>query len=194
MPRKFFSQILASLTLLINLNGTTLQAVEPQQRRFFCGMVQEKFTTLVLTQQKIIPLIFWNSGYFADSGWTNQKRCLEVSRRFQRFNDGGKLDYIRTGIVNRYPVLCVGKCLTSEVLITLKPNTNPHQTLEELLSLRNRSRSLPLELSADQVLSYDSAGELFVNIDKLIAILEPVLDREVTAVDSPSPDFQNPLF
>ena len=75
------------------------------------------------------------------SSWDKRERCIIVSRRFQRFSDNGMLRHIGAGEVNSQPVLCAipskfKECNTSNVLVTLPPNSNPVDTVRNLMDLR----------------------------------------------------------
>jgi Circadian oscillating protein COP23 len=107
---------------------------------FFCGTSAHGMpTTYVNTPTGNLPLIRWNSRYFADSGYTPSARCQDVSQRFNTFYSRGILNYITTGYVNNMPVVCVasakgGPC--TEVLFTLKPRENATQVIQQLFDVR----------------------------------------------------------
>jgi hypothetical protein len=97
-------------------------------------------TTFVFTQDgKKVPLIYWVSDYFA--GLKPQQRCQQVSYRFQRSYDNGTLRYIKTGILNRQPVVCAtaernAACTNNNLLFTLKPGSDPDATARQLFDRR----------------------------------------------------------
>ena len=85
-------------------------------------------STVVQTKTgKQVPIIYWKSQTFSGSGWTPERRCQEVSARFQSYHSSGTLKYITTGRMNGLPVICVartdgGAC--AGLLYTLKPGQN----------------------------------------------------------------------
>ncbi len=97
-------------------------------------------TTFVLTQDgRKRPLIYWDSPYFP--GLTPLERCQQVSYRFQRSYDNGTLRYIKTGILNRQPVVCAtaernAPCTNNNFLFTLKPGSDPDATARQLFDRR----------------------------------------------------------
>jgi hypothetical protein len=107
---------------------------------FFCNRDgQGNPTTFISTPNGVYPLINWVSYYFARSGFDPQVRCQEVSNRFDRYYREGSLNYITTGIINRHPVVCVaseigGPC--TGILLTLKPNENASQVVQQLFNVR----------------------------------------------------------
>ena len=93
--------------------------------------------TVVQTKSgKQVPIIYWKSQTFSGSGWTPERRCQEVSARFQSYHSSGTLEYITTGRMNGLPVICVAKtdgggC--AGLLYTLKLVRTP-ATLKKLLT------------------------------------------------------------
>jgi hypothetical protein len=116
-------------------------------------------------------LINWVTS-FSDK-WTPDKRCAEISGRFQKFLDQGNLKYIRTGEVNNLPVVCVaeqrgGTCPDSNVLITLKPNTDPETVLIRLVDFRRSVSGQTIVLSENDAGFY-ADGEFYIDMDKFLA-------------------------
>lgn len=133
--------------LLPLLTATTLGTVvgfsQPsvaQSVDFVCDYDNSNiFTTYAETPNGSIPVFKWTSNYFRPP-YTPQQRCVEVSDRMNRFRDQGQLEFLTSGVVNRLPVICAGRNCDpggSNVLITLKPNQNPNQVLEELEANRS---------------------------------------------------------
>jgi hypothetical protein len=94
-----------------------------------------------------------------------------VSSRFQKYLSDGSLKYIRTGNINRQPVICVakskgGSCPDTNVLITLEPNANPEEVLIKLVDFR-RSVSGNTILLSDDVAFYNDR-EFYVDLDKFL--------------------------
>ncbi|WP_114994150.1 COP23 domain-containing protein [Synechococcus sp. UW179A] len=119
--------------------------------------------TVVKTKTgKSVPIIYWKSTTFSGSGWTPERRCQEVSARFQQFHSSNSLDYITTGRMNGLPVICVansdgGAC--AGLLYTLKPGQNATSTLKKLFNIQRKPGSAPLE---------ETTARLYVNVDSII--------------------------
>jgi hypothetical protein len=82
------------------------------------------------------PLIRWRSDVFPN--YPPERRCAEVSQRFQNFYQSDNLRYLTTGTVNNYPVICVvpfrdDTCGGDQILLTLGRNDNAKEVLQELL-------------------------------------------------------------
>ncbi|AFZ54431.1 COP23 domain-containing protein [Cyanobacterium aponinum] len=135
----FFSSIVTSVALVSCLSPNTLAQ---SKNTYSCINYKGKPTTVVDTSRGKIQLIVWESDYFQNSGWTPNKRCQEVTQRFQEFSDKGILKYVTTGQINSYPVICVGtqvpgggyQCQKDGLLITLQKNDNPNKVLENLFT------------------------------------------------------------
>jgi Circadian oscillating protein COP23 len=169
--------ILSAIALSLGATLTINQFSYAQERIYTCGTVKDRKTgkqvpaTLVSTPRGNIPLILWVNNF--PSG-TPQQRCLLVSDRFQQFYDNHLLKYLRAGIINNQPVLCVatykgGVCPDKNVLITLPPGTNANLILEQLLDLRRHAARKPLQLSGGNIFYVDR--ELYVDMEDFIKII-----------------------
>ena len=119
--------------------------------------------TVVKTKSgKQVPIIYWKSTTFSGSGWTPERRCREVSMRFQQFHSANKLEFITTGRMNSLPVICVartngGAC--AGLLYTLKPGQNATATLKRLFDVQRNPDGSPLE---------ETTSRMYVSVDSLI--------------------------
>lgn len=119
--------------------------------RFVCGEDQGVPTTLaILPNGTKAPIIRYASSAFAGSGFSNQKRCEEISMRFQYFNDRGELDFITVGKINGQNVICVTRQLgggcsrdlkSNGLLLTIRPGINPKTVLTDLIDVRIQAGS-----------------------------------------------------
>ena len=101
--------------------------------------------TVAYTTRGAIELIVWKSNYFSDSGYTPERRCQEVTIRFQQHSDAKNLRYISTGTINQHKVICIseksGACKSNGLLITLQYDDNPEQVMRDLFDLATRQSS-----------------------------------------------------
>ena len=146
------------------------EAQTKDSNTYYCAQLNGGWNTFVNTPRGRVKLINWANEFSPD--WTPQKRCSAVSQRFQRFLDRGNLKFIRTGNVNRLPVLCVanargGICPENNVLLTLKPGTDPEGVLIQLVDFRRSVSGQTLTLSADDPGFY-SDGEFYVDLNKFL--------------------------
>ena len=131
--------------------------------RYYCDTSDGLPATMYTDGEANSPLIRWKYEGFG-SRWTPQKRCEEVARRFQNYENEGTLEFITTGQMNGYNVVCVarydgGSC-GDRLLMTLPPDRDPDLALESLFNVvgvyeNNDPRSL-----------HD--GRLYIDVDNLI--------------------------
>lgn len=129
-----------ALTLLTgSILGGFMGFASPSQAQsvlFQCGAdYMDIPTTYVETQGGVVEIFKWKSNYFQEP-YTPVQRCLEVTERMNRFQP----DYLVSGRVNNYNVICAGTSCDrngSNVLLTLRPDQNPAQVLQEIDNTRD---------------------------------------------------------
>lgn len=150
-------------TITVMCVATNPSSAGPSAQGFVCGSADgAPATNAVTSGGRHIPIIRWTSSIFNDAGWNQQRRCKEVSSRFDTFLKKGQLDYITTGRINGLPVICTtdrkgGSCIG--LLYTLKPYQNADATLKELLDIRVKARG-PLN---------ETNARLYVSLDELLS-------------------------
>lgn len=140
-------------------------------------------TTYAVTTRGLVPVIRWFSDYFSGGGFTPQRRCQEVSSRFQGFYNSGQLNFIASGYVNGQAVVCAATasgrpCTGANVLFTLKPGSNAADTVQRLFNVR-AGASGPLYESQDQPSAVYIDFKQFLN--------DTVVEGAATAPANPSP-------
>ena len=134
----------------------------PAARGFTCGTAAGVPSTNAMTSSgKQVPVIRWTSSTFNDAGWSQQRRCEEVSARFDTYLKQGRLSYITTGRMNGLPVICTATSKSSGcdgLLYTLKPGQDATSTLRNLLEIRVKARG-PLN---------ETTERLYVGLDELL--------------------------
>jgi len=176
---RLFSKAVTGFAIAVTVSSTMAQPSPAQETlSFFCDTFQGNYVTKVRTTKGNKAIIIYDN-WATDSGETPRKRCQEVSRRFQQFYNQNTLQYMRTGIVNHYPVIYVTpqkevSCDEKHVLITLKKGTNPEAALESLVSRsRGDSSSAIAKMSSQNsekpsYFSRDNQGNFYVDIKELI--------------------------
>jgi Circadian oscillating protein COP23 len=169
--RKFSDICLIGAVLAIAPQWFQPSQAQPT-RKFRCELIGGVPTTVVKTVKGNMPTIRWVKSFTGRYNSVNQ-RCGEVSARLDRFNQSGKLKFIRTGNVNNYPVLCVdtgvsgNTCPMNNVLVTLPKGTDSSQMLQQMLDLRAQAAGKTIQLSGEQLVRYQN-GDAYVNIDRLL--------------------------
>jgi hypothetical protein len=151
-----------------------------QAKAFVCGKSKGAPATIAQTNRGDIPVIIWSSQRFLEAGYSPEKRCQQVSARFQQFFRNKKLDYLTTGMLNNQQVICVadrkgGNC--TGLLFTLKPGSNPNQVLSSLLAVRSRASSVPLN---------ESSSRIYINLSEYL--------QEAAAEIHPNSESDEPIW
>lgn len=140
-------------------------------RSFVCATAAGAPATNVVTADgRQVPVIRWTSSIFNDAGWSQQRRCQEVSARFDGYLKQGRLAYITTGRMNGLPVICTaasngGAC--DGLLYTLKPGQDATSTLKNLLEIRVKARGPQNETNSRIYVSLDELlNTAQINADK----------------------------
>ncbi|MBN3909223.1 MAG: hypothetical protein HWQ35_22490 [Nostoc sp. NMS1] len=148
---------LTAFTTIVSINhpsyagGTT----------FYCEKSNGVPVTFARTQDgRKVPMIKWISQNYFSQEWTVERRCQEVSRRFQRSYDNGTLKYIKTGTLRGEPVVCAATkenapCTDSTLLFTLKRGSNAKVTVRRLLNRRGLVAGSVLNESGGDTLNID---------------------------------------
>ncbi|VEP12128.1 conserved exported hypothetical protein [Hyella patelloides LEGE 07179] len=174
MKKSLLTEIAVGLSLAL---GSAISAVATNpsseanlNNTYYCAQLNGSWNTFVNTPRGQVKLVNWVESLSDE--WNPQNRCVEISGRFQKFLDAGTLKYIRTGTVNRLPVICVaesrgGTCPDQNVLITLKPGTDQEAVLIRMLDFR-RSVSGQTILLSENDSGFYADGEFYVEMDKFL--------------------------
>lgn len=136
--------------------------------RFFCGNYQNQPATFIRTRERgNLPWIRWNRSNSGE-GWSPERRCQEISGRLQRYYDNGTLKYIKTGVLNNQPVICVaayfnGPCLPNGLLLTLSTDENPDNFFRNIIRFQEIIRTGPIVESANRSCIHHLNRELLIN-------------------------------
>ncbi|WP_309245601.1 COP23 domain-containing protein [Desmonostoc muscorum] len=170
MKVKLFEQRLIGIVIAsLSAFTTTATMNEPSYAggtTFYCGKSKGVPVTFARTQnRRNVPMIKWSSQDYFPKEWTNERRCKEVSRRFQRSYDNGTLKYIKTGTLRGETVVCAAAnqnatCTDSTLLFTLKRGSNAKLTMRRLLNRRG--------LVAGNVLNETSEDTVNIDFDEFL--------------------------
>nr|WP_186548756.1 COP23 domain-containing protein [Synechococcus sp. Minos11] len=166
VARKTFSA--SAFILPVVLLITPAIGAEPQAKSFVCSSANGVPATSAVTPNGEVPVIRWTSTTFSGAGWSPERRCQEVTARFNSYMEKGMLEYITTGRMNSLPVICVtrtegGGC--DGLLYTLKPGQNATATLKKLFDIRTKPGAAPLN---------ETTSRIYVKVDDLIRGGSPV--------------------
>jgi hypothetical protein len=152
--------LFSSLSVMSVFATSPVQAgVQPT---FSCAQNLGAPTTMVYGPNGAKPFIRWTSSQFSASGWSPERRCMEVSKRLQDAKERNALAFITTGNMNGLPVICTarekgGSC--DVLLYTLKPGQDPVLTLRSLLNVRSGVAG-PIS---------ETTARIYVDVEEIIA-------------------------
>ncbi len=157
----------------------TTQPISAQSRApgiFYCGINNSDNSPATLVQHPNrgeVVFINWKSNYFGASGWTPGKRCTEVSQRFQKYQQQGSLNYVVSGSMNGYPVVCAANSpnegCNGRLLFTLQKGTNPNIVIEQIYARNIDANSDPLDQEAGGLL-VNSSGKIVLHVDSFLEV------------------------
>lgn len=160
-----FISLFTGLAIAFGITAIAEQPSYAGNTTFYCEKNNGIPTTFARTEDGIkLGIIRWVSNYGASQQWTPEKRCYEVSRRFQVNYDRGTLKFITTGYIRGVPVICASNqpnasCTDDTLLFSLKPGTNPNGTLRRLLDRRALATGNAINESSQQI---------YVNFEKYL--------------------------
>lgn len=133
------AQILTVLTIVLGVVPLSRQPSYAGGATFLCDTRNGLPTTVARNERGDIRMIIWNSPEWTEAGYPPEKRCREVSSKFQTYYNNGTLDYITTGMMNDQLVVCVARvkddpCTAS--LFNIKNGSKPSSTLLKIFRLR----------------------------------------------------------
>jgi len=178
---KTFSQSSNAETLVSQTESSNSATTYSKDKiNFYCGAISDKdsgknipATIAYVPQRKAkVAVIAWKSNYIPQ--WDAQKRCNEVSPKFQAFYEDGRLNYLTTGKNQGYDIICAAvetgrSCKAEDQLFQVKASSNPEAVLKGLTGLIEGTSSEPI---------YQSSGQqIYVSIEQLLnkapAIIDP---------------------
>ncbi|MEL6928169.1 MAG: COP23 domain-containing protein [Cyanobacteria bacterium J06600_6] len=168
-----------------------------QEVQFFCGKSQAGSPATIVRSSKHgdKTMIVWNSSHFQASGYGNQRRCNDVTQKFQNFYNQGTLKYLVNGTSNGQAIICAipnkkTACNDETQLYTLKTRGEATVKLKQLQSIRSGASGRPMYESNARV--YIDFNE-YLNRDEATASLEPKLPA-VEASNTNNVENDNSLF
>lgn len=170
------SKILTSLLAISSFTATITSFLSATPAKagslnFFCGTAQGAPTTIVKhPRHGNLSIIRWTSNFGSNVGYTPQRRCNEVTNRFQKYHNQGQLKYLTTGKINGQQVICVtntqgGNC--QGLLYTVKPNDKASQRLKRLIERREKAQGPSME----ENFGNNGSSRYYANFETLVEAL-----------------------
>lgn len=115
------------------------EQVLAQRTTFVCALDMGGVpTTYAQTSRGMVPVIKWVSEHFSDAGYTPERRCQEVTSKFNSLYNQGRLNYLSAGYKNGQSIICALSAVGSECtqLYTLKAGQDPAIVLQRLRAVQ----------------------------------------------------------
>ena len=137
---KLFAATIAAAATLVVTGSTAMGQSRSNQTQFICREAFDQVTnqriptTYAWTERGKTAIVRWTSTLGARGEWTPERRCNEVSPRFQRAYENGSFQYLTNGTMNGQRVICTareerGSC--QDLLLTLRPEDNAMAILRQ---------------------------------------------------------------
>jgi len=103
---------------------------QAQDTRFTCQFVDGEYTVMYSPESQPDQAYPWAIPSELGGGWTPQKRCDAITRRFEEYRQEGLLE-LATGTENGYDTICVTTQLDPsdcKLILTVPPGQDPQLT------------------------------------------------------------------
>jgi hypothetical protein len=127
-----------SLVTLGLAGGAIAQTTSPQPdvtsgTRFACQYIDGQYTVMYYPQSQPGQAYPWATPTELGGGWTEERRCNEISRRLEFYRPDGLLA-MQTGLENGYDTICVTtqQNTACRIVLTVPPGQDPLVTRDRV--------------------------------------------------------------
>jgi hypothetical protein len=94
--------------------------------RFACQSIDGQYTVMYYPQSQPGQAYAWATPTELGGGWTEERRCNEISRRLESYRPDGLLE-MQTGVENGYNTICVTtqQDASCRIVLTVPPGQDP---------------------------------------------------------------------
>jgi hypothetical protein len=135
---QLFRGIGLSVGLVMGLVGGAIAQTSPQPdvtsgTRFACQYTDGQYTVMYYPQSQPGQAYAWATPTELGGGWTEERRCNEISRRLEFYRPDGLLE-MQTGIENGYNTICVTtqQNASCRIVLTVPPGQDPLVTRDRV--------------------------------------------------------------
>ena len=164
---KGMSLSVSLVTLLLSGGAIAQTSPSPQPditsgTRFACQYTDGQYTVMYYPQSQPGQAYPWTTPTELGGGWSEERRCNEISRRLESYRPDGLLE-MQTGVENSYNTVCVTtqQNAACRIVLTVPPGQDPVLTRDrvfENLSVADRGQQ------TDSVTTYtDADGDGILN-------------------------------
>ncbi|MCD8486850.1 MAG: COP23 domain-containing protein [Desertifilum sp.] len=133
--------------------------------RFTCQLVDGSYTVMYEPDSQPGAFYAWAKPTSLGGGWSEERRCNEISRRLEFYRPDGLLE-LQTGLENGYDIVCATSVRDSacRIVFTVPPGQDPQLTRDrvfENLTIADRGESTQaINTFVDGGRSFDILGQL----------------------------------
>ncbi|HEY9706106.1 MAG TPA: COP23 domain-containing protein, partial [Allocoleopsis sp.] len=143
--------------------------------QYQCVSRNGKYFTVVRTSRGPVPIIEWVNSYGKE--YTKERRCKDVSNRFQFFTESGQLKYLATGTVSKKPVICGvsergQKCDSNNMLVQLPDGSDRYKVARQLIMI-HQSNGNRVRINETRIEVYQN-GENYYDIELILNNAAPI--------------------
>ena len=157
MNKKLFTPILlcVNMTIMVAVSISVSEPAHASATKFYCDSSKSVPVTYFRTADgRKKALIRWKSTGFGI--WTPQKRCVEISRRFQRNSEQGTLGSLASGSIKGQRVICAVNSLSElcndrNVLFALKKDSNADQVMQRMMDRSSLGTASVINQSSNSI-------------------------------------------
>lgn len=138
--------------------------------RFACEIVNGEYTVMYYPESQPNRGYPWAIPSQLGGGWTPERRCNEITRRFEAYRQDGLLE-LTTDVENNYDIICVTTQVSPSdcrIVLTVPPGQDPQLTrdlvFENLLAADDGQRTEGVYTLTDN----RSQGEIFEGVGKIL--------------------------
>lgn len=146
---------------------------ESNEPRFTCQFLNGEYTVMYYPESQPGQGYAWATPSTLGGGWSEERRCNEISRRLELYRPDGLLE-MQTSVENNYNIICVSteQDPTCRIVLTVPPGQDPELT---------RNRVFENLTVADGGQETD-AVTTFVGDDKGSQLINQVLNQGLSAL------------
>ena len=111
-------------------NGSDGSSTRSADTRFTCELVNGEYTVMYYPESQPDEGYPWAIPTQLGGGWTPERRCDEITARFETYRQDGLLE-LTTGVENGYDTICVTTQLDPtdcRIVLTVPPGQDPQLT------------------------------------------------------------------
>ncbi|MGV2827142.1 COP23 domain-containing protein [Myxosarcina sp. GI1(2024)] len=138
--------------------------------RFSCEIIDGEYTVMYYPESQPNRAYPWAIPSQLGGGWTPERRCNEITRRFESYRQDGLLE-LTTDVENNYDIVCVTTQVDPSdcrIVLTVPPGQDPQLTrdlvFENLLAADDGQRTQGVYTLNDD----RTEGEIFRGVGKIL--------------------------